>query len=311
MYLHSGVDAAADPVAALSRFNEALTPALYVFGVAALVLETLAMRKLRPDRDKRSRWLGIKCGALAFGAAGLFHATALYAAQLWVYEHRALDLGFGVIAFGVCFVVNDLMFYLSHRHQHEVRALWAVHVVHHSPRHYDLTTGVRGSVLGALVTAPYVLWIPLLGIHPMVFLVVDTAFKFYGLAYHTEAIDKLGWLERWLITPSHHRVHHATNPQYLDRNYGGFFVLFDRLFGTFAPEVEPPRYGLTKDWHGYGVWDCQVHELRDLLGDVSRTPRWADKVRYLLKPPGWSPEGGVPRTDVVGAGSDGASAPFA
>lgn len=305
------MDAALDPVDALSRVNDALTPALYVFGIAAVLLETVAMRKLRPDRDKRSRWLGIKSGALAFGAAGLFHATALYAAQLWVYEHRALDLGFGVVAFAVCFVVNDLMFYLSHRHQHEVRALWAVHVVHHSARHYDLTTGVRGSVLGAIVTAPYVLWIPLIGVHPMVFLLVDTAFKFYGLAYHTEAVDKLGWLERWLITPSHHRVHHATNPQYLDRNYGGFFVLFDRLFGTFEPEVERPRYGLIKDWHGYGVWDCQVHELRDLWRDVRGAPGWGDRLRYLLKPPGWRPGTGAQTAASLRADAEAAQAPIA
>jgi len=274
-------------VADLIAFNDKLTPALYIFGIFAIVFETLHMKWRGRDRDVRSRRLGVKCGVLAFGFVGLFQVAIMFTVHSWLFSYRLFDLGLGWTSFAVCFIANDLMFYVSHRHQHEVRVLWAAHVVHHSPRHYDLTTGVRGSVFGALVTFPYYFWIPLLGVHPVVFVIVDTAFKFYGLAYHTEAVGKLGFLERFLITPANHRVHHATNVQYLDRNYGGFFVLFDRLFGSYEPEVQKPIYGITKDWHGYDLVDCQVHEIRDLWRDVRAAPTLMDSVRYLLKPPGW------------------------
>lgn len=282
-----------DGLASLEAFNAGVSPALYAFGVAAIIAETLTMVRRRTGRDVASRRLGVKCGVLAFGAEGVFQATAMLAMQAWVYEHRLFDLGLHWWVWGLAWVVNDAMFYLSHRLQHRVRFLWAVHVVHHSPRHYDLTTGIRGSVLGWAVTSPFYVWIPLLGIHPLVVLIVDKIFKFYGLAYHTELIRKLGWLDRVLVTPANHRVHHATNPQYLDRNYGGFFIGFDRLLGTFEPEVEDCRYGLVKDWHGDGLWDCQFHELRDLWRDVRAAPTLSLKLQHALRPPDWQPSAGA------------------
>ncbi len=268
-----------------------VTPMLYAFGVGIIVLETVGMVWWNMPRDRQSRILSMKCGILGFGVEGLVRATLLLSLQTLVYQYRIWDLGFGPVAWMAAFMLNDLMFYVSHRLMHEVRFLWAIHVVHHSPRHYDLTTGIRGSALGVFGNLPFTFWIPILGIHPVLFLVVDKLFKFYGLAYHTEAIGKLGWLDGILVTPSVHRVHHATNPQYVDKNYGGFWVLFDRMFGTYEPEVEQPVYGLVKDWHGYDLVDCQVHELRDLYRDVRGAASWGDSLRFLLKPPGWRPEG--------------------
>jgi len=276
-------------LAALEAFNGTVSPLLYGFGIAAIIAETVYMARTHAGRDIESRRLGVKCGALAFGAEGVFYATGLLAIQAWVYEHRLFDLGLHWWVWVLTFVINDLMFYVSHRLQHRCRFLWAVHVVHHSPKHYDLTTGIRGSVLGFAVTFPFYAWIPILGIHPLVVLIVDKLFKFYGLAYHTEYVRKLGWVDRFLVTPSNHRVHHATNPQYLDRNYGGFFILFDRLFGTFVPEEQPCTYGLVKDWDGRELWDCQFHELRDLWRDVRSADALGDKLRHVWKPPGWKP----------------------
>jgi len=267
-----------------------VTPLLYVFGIGAIVLEALVMVIRGLKRNKHERYLSIKCGILAFGVDGVLQATVIFAVQLWVYQYRFFDIGFVWWAWVLCFLVNDWMFYVSHRAQHESRLLWAAHVVHHSPRSYDLTTGIRGSIFGTVATLPFICWIPLLGVHPVMFLVADKLFKFYGLAYHTEAVDKLGWLDRVLITPSVHRVHHATNPQYIDKNYGGALLVFDRLFGTWEPEVETPRYGLVKDWHNYDLVDCQTHEIRDLWRDVHTAPTWADSIRYLYKPPGWAPQ---------------------
>ena len=121
----------------------------------------------------------------------------------------------------------------------------------------------------------------------VVMLLAHQIFNIWGLAYHTESIRRMGPFEGWLVTPSSHRVHHATNPQYIDRNYGDLLSVFDRLFGSWVPEEEPCIYGLKKDWHSYSVWDAQTHEFRDIARDMrqARSPREA--LGYLLRPPGW------------------------
>jgi sterol desaturase/sphingolipid hydroxylase (fatty acid hydroxylase superfamily) len=275
----------------LQALIASVSPSLYVFGAMIVALEAITFTFTRPQRDHRSRILSIKCGVLGFGFEYLLHAFGLFAAQLWIYQFRVFELGDGAEVFALCFIVNDLMFYVSHYAMHRVRLLWAIHCVHHCPRQYDLTTGICGSVLGPIAAAPFYIWIPILGIHPLIFLICDKTFKFVGLAYHTDIIGKLGFLEHVLVTPSSHRVHHASDAKYLDRNFGGLFIVFDKLFNTYAPEVETPQYGLTKDWHGESVWEYHVHELRDLFSDAQKAPRLADKIRYLIRPPGWRHDG--------------------
>jgi sterol desaturase/sphingolipid hydroxylase (fatty acid hydroxylase superfamily) len=288
-------------VEAIEHVKNVLTPALYAFAVLAMAAETFFFARTHKSRDKRSRWLGVKCGALSFGVGGVFSALVTVSAQLWMYEHRVVDVGavFGVGAFGwpvwvACFVAQDVMFYVSHRLEHRVRALWAVHVVHHSSRHFDLTAGVRGSVLDALTHLPFTVWIPLFGVHPLIVVLLETAFRFYGLAYHTELVDKLGFLEGILVTPSSHRVHHGKDVDYLDCNYGGFFCVWDRLLGTYVPETHKPTYGLVKDWHGYDVVDAQLHEFRALAKDITRAPTLRHKLAHALMPPSWSPPSSSP-----------------
>jgi sterol desaturase/sphingolipid hydroxylase (fatty acid hydroxylase superfamily) len=271
----------------LAVVHDTLSAALYATAVAAIVVETLVMQVRGVPRDRKSRVLGLKCGALSFGVGALFSVLVAVPLMQLAYAHRLLDAGFGVGVWIMTFFVNDLMFYVSHRLEHRVRALWAVHTVHHSSRHFDLTAGVRGSVFDALTKLPFTLWIPLvLGVHPLIIVVLETAFRFYGLAYHTEAVGKLGVLDRILVTPSNHRAHHGSNARYLDCNFGGFFILWDRLFGTYRAETERVRYGLVKDWHSYSLADAQLHELRDLARDVARAPSFAEKARVALGPPG-------------------------
>lgn len=276
-------------LAGLELFSERLGPALYGFGIALIVLETVVLTVKKLPRDKKKRWISVWCGLLGFGTEGLVHATLLFGVQLWMYEHRLFELGTAWWVWLLCFVLNDLMFYVSHRAGHRVRLLWAVHCVHHSARSYDLTTGIRGSALGVFTSFPFVFWIPLLGIHPLLFLIVDKLFKFYGLAYHTEAVRKLGWLDKLLITPSVHRVHHATNPQYVDKNYGGFFLVFDHLFGSYEEELEQPAYGLVKPITPETVWEAQSHEFRDLWADMKGSANLGEALGYALMPPGWQP----------------------
>lgn len=278
-------------LAAVEQFASDLAPITYVFGFGVIVLETIYLIATRTPRDARSRRLGLFCGVLGFGVEALVKTGFGLALLLWVWEHRLFDLGFGWEAWVVAVLLNDVMFYVSHRASHEIRLLWAIHVVHHSAKHYDLTTGVRGSALSVFSSLPFYAWMPLVGVHPVVMLLAHQIFNIWGLAYHTELVRRMGPFEGWLVTPSSHRVHHATNPQYIDRNYGGLFVVFDRLFGTFVPEEEPCVYGLKKDWHSYSVWDAQVHEFRDIARDVRSARSWREALGYVLKPPGWRPEG--------------------
>lgn len=269
----------------LERWKDVLTPALYGFAVVAILAESLFFAYSGRPRHARSRWLGIQCGLLAFGTGAAVSKLALFGVQTFAYQHRLFDLGVHWYTWVVCLVLNDLMFYVSHRLQHEVQLLWGVHAVHHSSTHYDLTAGVRGSVFDALVELPFYAWIPLLGIHPLVVLIVETVFRFYGLTYHTELVGKLGVLDEILVTPSNHRVHHGSDVQYLDCNYGGLFIVWDRLFGTFRRETKRPTYGLTKPWQGIGLVDCQLHVLADLWRRTRAVPSVLGKIRFLLKAP--------------------------
>jgi sterol desaturase/sphingolipid hydroxylase (fatty acid hydroxylase superfamily) len=273
-------------VETIVAIKDVLSIALYTTAILAIVVETLVMHARGIPRDRKSRVLGLKCGVLSFGTGLLMSIFVTVPLMQLAYEHRFFDFGFAWPVWLACFVINDLMFYASHRVEHRVRLLWAVHTVHHSSRHFDLTAGVRGSIFDSLSKLPFMVWIPLLGIHPLIVVLLETAFRFYGLAYHTEAVDKLGVLDRILVTPSNHRVHHGSNARYIDCNFGGFFILWDRMLGTYRAETERVRYGLVKEWHSYDVADAQLHEVRDLVRDVARAPSLIAKVRVAFGPPG-------------------------
>lgn len=215
----------------------------------------------------------------------------LLLAQLALYEHRLFDLGGAWWVWALCFVVEDFTYYWWHRASHEVRFLWAAHVNHHSSERYNLSTALRQSWTTPFTVFLFYWPLPLLGFHPLMVLTCTAVSLLYQFWIHTELIGRLGWFERWFNTPSHHRVHHGSNLDYLDRNHGGILIVWDRLFGTFAPEREPVRYGLTKNIETFNPIDIAFHEWRALWRDVRRARSWSEAVGYLFKPPGWSPDG--------------------
>jgi sterol desaturase/sphingolipid hydroxylase (fatty acid hydroxylase superfamily) len=211
----------------------------------------------------------------------------------WLYTHRVLDLGHADLWWSwlVLLVAEDFCYYWFHRTHHEVRLLWAVHVNHHSSERYNLTTALRQALLTP-VTGP-IFWAPLalVGFPPVMILTAQAWSLLYQFWLHTEAIDRMGPLEAVLNTPSHHRVHHGKNVRYLDKNHGGIFIIWDRLFGTFAPETERVEYGLTKDIHSYNLFVVMFHELAAITRDVRRAPTIGAKLGYIFAPPGWSHDG--------------------
>jgi sterol desaturase/sphingolipid hydroxylase (fatty acid hydroxylase superfamily) len=189
---------------------------------------------------------------------------------------------------------DDFTFYWHHRLSHEIRVLWAAHVNHHSSQTINFATALRQSWVEQLYKFFWWIWLPLVGFHPLMMLMMMSVSLIYQYWPHTELIKKMPrWFEFVFNTPSHHRVHHASNIRYLDCNHGGIFIIWDRLFGTFSEErtSEKPIYGITKNINTYNLFKIAFHEYGDLWQDVKVAPTFSDKLKYIFYPPGWSHAG--------------------
>lgn len=189
---------------------------------------------------------------------------------------------------------DDFTFYWHHRLSHEVRILWAAHVNHHSSQTLNLATALRQSWAEQLYKYIWWLWLPLVGFPPLMILMMMSISLIYQYWPHTELIRRMPrWFEFIFNTPSHHRVHHASNIRYLDQNHGGILIIWDRLFGTFQEEKDEdkPKYGITTNINTFNLFRIASHEFVALWADVKRAPKWSDKLKYMLMPPGWSHDG--------------------
>jgi sterol desaturase/sphingolipid hydroxylase (fatty acid hydroxylase superfamily) len=269
--------------------------------LSLLGLEILWTRRLQRQGaalrgyEERDTWASL---AMGVGNVLISALTTLGAIALWNwgYQHRLLSLGQPSAAWSwlVLFFAEDLCYYWFHRSHHEVRLLWGAHVNHHSSRYFNLSTALRQPWFTP-VTGP-IFWLPLafIGFPPAMILTAEAVSLMYQFWIHTEVVRKLpGPLEWVLNTPSHHRVHHGKNVAYLDRNHGGVLIVWDRLFGTFAPEDEqdPVRYGITHDLSTFNPFRIATHELVAIVRDVRRSPTLRAALGYLFAPPGWSADG--------------------
>jgi sterol desaturase/sphingolipid hydroxylase (fatty acid hydroxylase superfamily) len=230
---------------------------------------------------------------------------AIYVGVYFVlYEYRLFDLpNTGWVMLGALFF-QDFLYYCYHRTAHRVRWLWAAHSVHHSSTYLNYATSGR-LPWSSVLSLTWIFWTPmvLLGVHPLMVAFVVSANLTYQFFQHTEYLPKLGPLE-WIInTPSHHRVHHATNPQYLDRNYGGVLIIWDRMFGTFCAEDEkdPCKYGLVTPVLTKNPVMIQLHEYINIFRDMIKPHSLRIKLGYLFGPPGWSHDGSRMTTQMIQA----------
>jgi sterol desaturase/sphingolipid hydroxylase (fatty acid hydroxylase superfamily) len=185
----------------------------------------------------------------------------------------------------------DFLYYWLHRCGHRVAVLWAAHAVHHQSEDYNLSTALRQTSSGFIFGWVFYLPMAVAGVPPLVFATVALIDLLYQFWVHTQQVGKLGWFDRWFCAPSNHRVHHAVNDCYVDKNYGGILIVWDRLFGSYAPERddEPCVYGTRQALRSWNPLWANVQVYRDLWLDAWRTRSWADKLRVWLKPPGWRP----------------------
>ena len=263
-----------------------------------LALEYALARRLGRDIDDwRDTWtsLALGVGSVWIGLAWAYVEHPIYAASR---EIALFDLGTGPLAWLGALVAVDFAYYWFHRLHHEVRFLWASHVPHHSSRRFNLSTALRQSWT-PFTALPFYLPLVVLGFPIPLVAAAHGINLLYQFWIHTELIERLGPLERILNTPSHHRVHHGANVQYLDRNYAGILIVWDRWFGSFEPEREPVRYGLTKNIQSGNPVYAAFHEFGAVLRDAFRAGSLRDALGYLLQPPGWKPNGaGATATDL-------------
>ncbi len=232
--------------------------------------------------------------AMGLGNVGIAAVTKLgtFALMTWLYQYRVATLPNLWWTWVLLFFAEDFCYYWFHRASHEVRALWAAHVNHHSSEHYNLSTALRQSWTTPLTAPAFWLVLPLVGFAPWMVFTQQAISLLYQYWIHTEAIDRLpAPLEFVFNTPSHHRVHHGANPEYLDRNHGGILIIWDRLFGTFAPERARVRYGLTENIRTFKPHVIAFHEWIAMARDARRAPTWRAALGYLLRPPGWRHDG--------------------
>jgi sterol desaturase/sphingolipid hydroxylase (fatty acid hydroxylase superfamily) len=248
-------------------------------------------RARRRRATRAARKIASAGGVAAIVTGGIAITTAFAsrtsARRLW--DRRLVrDLGAGPAALLAATFGWDLIYYWNHRFMHESRYMWAIHVVHHSSERYNLSTALRQPVADALGTfVPYGL-LALLGIRPALIEEARGINLLYQYWFHTDTIRRMGPFERELNTPSHHRVHHGSNRQYIDRNHGSILIVWDKLFGTFEPEAEPVVYGLTKNLETFNPLRVAAHEHFEMLRDVFHAENWHDRLSFVFRGPGWA-----------------------
>jgi sterol desaturase/sphingolipid hydroxylase (fatty acid hydroxylase superfamily) len=274
------------------------------FFILLIVIEMVWAARRAPDKyEPRDMLTSLGLG-LGSTIAGALVAGAVYVMMLWLYAHRVATLPNEWWVWVLAFVLDDFNYYWFHRTAHRVRWFWAAHVNHHSSQHYNLSTALRQTWTGFFALSfAFHIWPALLGFHPAILLTVAGINLVYQFWIHTEAVKRMPrWFEAVMNTPAHHRVHHATNPRYLDRNYAGVFIVWDKLFGTFEAErdEEPPRYGIVRQLGSFNLLHAAFHEWSAMLSDVLRAP-WRHKVAYLMREPGWSHDGTREGSDAIRA----------
>ena len=231
------------------------------------------------------------------GVLAKFIGIAAYA---WVFERIALfpeaDVWNHWYGWLGALLLYDFCYYWLHRAGHEVAIFWAAHVVHHQSQEYNLSTALRQTSSGGLLGWLFYLPLALLGVPPLLFGIVALVDLLYQFWVHTEHVGKLGWFDRVFCSPSNHRVHHAVNDGYVDRNYGGILVVWDRLFGTFQEEHERCVYGTRSPLNSWDPLWANLEVYANLCVTAWHAPRWRDKVAVWFKPPGWQPVGVAPKS---------------
>jgi len=232
----------------------------------------------------------INCG-ITSQVTGAFLKVLSIGFYTYIYEQfRFETIPNSAMTWIVAFIAYDFFYYWAHRMSHQVNLFWGGHSVHHQSEEYNLSVALRQSSTQIIWTSLFYTPMALVGIDPLVLLSVSGFNLLYQFWIHTESIDRLPkWFEAVMNTPSHHRVHHARNPKYIDKNHAGTFIIWDKMFGTFRVEEEKPMYGITKNLNSWNPLWANIAHYSDMLSDLKTIPKASDKLKYIFKKPGWLP----------------------
>ncbi|MES2418814.1 MAG: sterol desaturase family protein [Bacteroidota bacterium] len=236
---------------------------------------------------------------------GLFMKTALFFGYTYLFEHwRLFSLPSTLWVWIILFIGVDFFYYWFHRMSHQINALWAAHIVHHQSEEYNLTVALRQSWFQSWFSWVFYLPLALIGFDPLMFVTLSAFNTLYQFWIHTRAIKRMGFLEYIINTPSHHRVHHGSNPKYIDKNHAGSLIIWDKMFGTFQKEEEEVYYGITKPLASWNPIWANVHYWVELAQTAKKSTKLRDKINVFLRPPGWYPAsmGGFKHPPEIDAG---------
>ena len=221
---------------------------------------------------------------------GLLMKTALFFGYKYIFENwRIFEFPNNIWVWIILFIAVDFCYYWFHRMSHQINALWAAHIVHHQSEEYNLTVALRQSWFQSWFSWVFYLPLAFLGFEPLMFLTLSSFNTLYQFWIHTRGIKNMGFLEHILNTPSHHRVHHGSNPKYIDKNHAGTLIIWDKLFGTFQKEEEEVYYGITSPLASWNPIWANVHYWVELLNTAKKADNFADKIKVFIKSPGWFP----------------------
>jgi len=243
-------------------------------------------KRLRREGNPDYNWKELACNLTLAGlhqSADLIATLLLMPFFLWLYQYRLFDIEMSLTTIALAFLLQDFCYYWFHRASHHINWLWASHIVHHSSQHMNFTTAFRQS-LTYPVSGMWIFWLPLIviGYPPATVVLVVSVNLGFQFFVHTRVIQRLGWLEHIFNTPSHHRVHHARNPEYIDKNFAGVLILWDKLFGTFVPENDSTviRYGVREDFSGWRPIQATFHHWQHIFS-CALAPNLTVKSRLL------------------------------
>lgn len=279
-------------------------PDVVLWSIPAFVLLTIVeiiSFRIHPDDDEVGYEPKDTATSLSMGLGSVFFdllwKIPIVAILAGIYALTPARIPLAWWTFPLILLAQDFFYYWSHRGHHVIRVLWACHVVHHSSQKFNLSTALRQPWTSL---TSWIFYVPMVlaGVSPAVIAFCSSVNLVYQFWIHTERVDRLPRpFEFMLNTPSHHRVHHASQGGYLDRNFGGILIVWDRLFGSFAPEVERPKYGLTKNIETYNPLRVATHEYVSITRDVMGAANWRDRLGYLFRGPGWRPAQPAPETE--------------
>jgi sterol desaturase/sphingolipid hydroxylase (fatty acid hydroxylase superfamily) len=237
--------------------------------------------------------IGLLAGNIivAFSIKGLILALHFY-----LYQYKIFELS-GMLPLWLfwilTFVVIDLVFYIYHRMSHRIRFLWAIHLSHHSSEEMNFAVSFRQAWFGPVSKIPFFMLLPMLGFDPTIIAAAGVISTLWGIVGHTQIIGKLGFIEWVFNTPSHHRVHHGSNKQYIDKNYGNLLIIWDRMFGTFAPEEEPVKFGLVNNVKTYNPAKITFMAWSSMIDDIKQKKNFSEMLSTIIEPPSTQAENKV------------------